>query len=223
MKWEMLILAVIPLITAWIAYRRSGSERLIAVVATLASTGLVWISLFPESIRAFVHEAIVMAVVATALIAILTVAAGKLQHTSQWVAVSVGAAAIAAFFIGLYLSLINVDRALASKSTIPLPMDALAALLPLGCSIILGVPRIIGEFLKRRQERLRGERPRWRPSQWSAVGVGALIVAIALILTFHRKLAEGVSAFLLVTGLFTIVLVPQLIGFLFKMRETRAK
>jgi hypothetical protein len=41
MKWEMLILAVIPLITAWIAYRRSGSERLIAVVATLASTGLV--------------------------------------------------------------------------------------------------------------------------------------------------------------------------------------
>ena len=41
MSWASLVLAVIPLATAWLALRRSGADRLIAIVAMLASAACV--------------------------------------------------------------------------------------------------------------------------------------------------------------------------------------
>jgi hypothetical protein len=142
MKGHLILL--VPLVTAWITFRSTGARRWLAVVATLASVGYYALMPAPGDAR-INHPAIGLALFGIGLVAILILAAGRLQYPSQWLAVGAGALAVATFFITFALYMVN--------DTQLLPLEVSAALLTVGVAVILGVPKIIDAVLKTREER----------------------------------------------------------------------
>ena len=216
MQWQQLIVFIVPLVTAWIAFRSSGSRRWVAVVGTFASAGHYALGLLPETAR-IVPPAMSLVLFAIGLVAILILSAGTLHHPSQWLAVGVGALAVAIFFAALAFS--------ATGDLEFLPLELSGALLTGGVAVIMGVPKLIDVYLKARKRPSGGGEKSWHPSQWAAVGIGAMAIVGAVILfaTPRFRWLIDKDTFLVVcfAGLLTIAIVPRLIGYALKTRAAR--
>jgi hypothetical protein len=162
MSWQMLVPFVIPLITAVIAYRRTGIQRLIAIVATVAATGhyalalldagrfadprlsgagLPTYALLPSwtGFDRSILSAVSLSLFAIGFVAILMLMAGKLRHPVQWLAVGIGTLLIATFFVSFWLAIGSAKcqlnlALLHSKSFAALNDCGSAALLIVGIS-----------------------------------------------------------------------------------------
>ena len=202
MGWQQLVVFLVPLITAWIALRSTGSRRWVAVIATVAAAG-AFTPAVSEAAR-IVHPAAGLILPAIGFVAILTLAAGSLRHWSQWLAVGLGALSVGSFFVAFALNLQF------------LPPEALGALLSAGVAVMLGVPGIIDAVLKARERRSQGGGESWHPSQWAAAGVGALTIAAAVALYAIPGTRWLVNRDVLLAvcfvGLLVSVLVPRFIG-----------
>ena len=116
MTWQTLVPFVIPVATAFVAFRRTGIQRLIAIVATLAALGCYTLPLLTETIKArvpgiddFALSTATMVLFAIGLICIMVLMAGDLKHRSQWLAVGIGAVLIVAFFASLWFVIAGLD------------------------------------------------------------------------------------------------------------------
>jgi hypothetical protein len=225
MSWASLVLAVIPLATAWLALRRSGADRLIAIVAMLASAACVALAVARPAAE-LLPPAVRLALFAVALIAVMAVAAGRLRHVAQWLSVAAGALAIAAFFVLYAQTLFVIDRLLAGEDVeeAVIRQDILAALLPVGGVLILGVPGLIAKIQEARAQPggPGAAWPRWRPSQWLALAVGAAIAVGGVALVYMRAVGETGAVIIVVGGILVAALGPRLLGMLTRPRRPAA-
>src|SRR5262245_1301835 len=113
MMWKALLL-VIPLAMGWIALRRSGAERVLALIAALASAAYAALMLFPALP---VPPMAVMAVFVVGLVTVMATFAGRLRRTSQWISVGLGALLVAAFFVQFGVLILALGAGEADKAS----------------------------------------------------------------------------------------------------------
>jgi hypothetical protein len=242
MTWQMLVPFAIPLATAFVAFRRTGIERLLAIVATLAATGHYAIPLLTGSHLAlwpgldeFILSTVSLSLFAVGLVAIMMLMAGRLWHPAQWLAVGIGVFSIATFFAHLWLLLASVScqqlnlGLLLSKTPAAhectsagfLSMSAAAILLPFAGLMIMGVPKAVDAILKAQAERARlgAARRRWHPAQWLAIAVGALLFTAVLVLVYLDAIAKDPAVVAMTVGLLIGALGPRLVGWFLKMGD----